>query len=157
MIPKAKGDIVTYQLWPVITAKSANVTINNDIILEDTLPPGLKYVPASAKFNGIPIPASDVWVQDNAPLASTIKFRIPNVVAIAVNSGIIPPVEFDAEVMLDDPLNVASRQLVNKVVIQACAPGATTRVGWSCSPTRARACSPRWPGPSAAPDRLRPG
>ena len=124
IVPKAKGDVLTYQLWPVLTAKSASVTINNDIILEDTLPAGMKYVPLSAKYNGVPIAAADVYVLDNAPAASTIKFIVRNVVAVGINSAVIPPLEFDAEVMLDDPLNVANRSLPNKVVIQACAPGA---------------------------------
>jgi SdrD B-like domain/Domain of unknown function DUF11 len=124
VVPKSKGDIVTYQLWPVLTAKSANVTINNDVILVDTLPAGMKYVAASAKYNGVPIAPADIYVLDNAPAPSTIKFIVRNVVASSINSAIIPPLEFDAEVVLDDPLNVANRVLTNKVVIQACAPGA---------------------------------
>jgi SdrD B-like domain/Domain of unknown function DUF11 len=125
VVPKNRGDIFTYQLWPRISAKAANVVIDNDLILVDTLPAGLKYVAGSAKFNGVALPASDVYVQDNAPAASTLKFRIPNIPASTTPTEVIPALEFDAEILLDDPLNQASRLLVNEVVIDACQLGAT--------------------------------
>ncbi len=125
VVPKNRGDIFTYQLWPRISAKAANVVIDNDLILVDTLPAGVKYVAGSAKFDGVALPASDVYVDDNAPATSTLKFRIPNIRASTVPTEVLPALTFDAEILLDDPLNQASRLLVNEVVIDACQLGAT--------------------------------
>ncbi|MGL4231508.1 MAG: hypothetical protein ACRCWJ_09080, partial [Casimicrobium sp.] len=131
VVPKTKGDIFTYQLWPVLTAKSQGVTIDNDLILIDTLPAGMKFVAGSATFNGNPIPAADIVVIDNSATfaASTITIRIPNQTAVATGGAVIPPVQFDAEILLDDTANVANRQLINTVVIRACAPGAAVAPG----------------------------
>jgi uncharacterized repeat protein (TIGR01451 family) len=131
VVPKTKGDIVTYQLWPVLTAKSAGVTIDNDLILVDTLPAGMRYVPGSVTFNGSLVPAGDVFVVDNSATfaASTITIRIPNQTAVAAGGAAIPAVQFDAEILLDDTANVANRQLINTVLIRACARGAAINPG----------------------------
>lgn len=126
-IPRFRGDFVTYQLWPTLTAKSPGVQINNDLILVDTLPPGTRFVPGSLTFGGVPVPATDYVLVDGSATfgASKLAIRIPNQLAEANPVARIPAVEFQAELMLADPNNTVSRQLVNSVEIQACMPSAS--------------------------------
>lgn len=126
-VPRNKGDFVTYELWPKLSARSPGVTILNDLILVDTIPAGMRFVPGSLTFGGIAVPASDFHLQDGSATfgTSTLTIRLPNQNAVANPTTEIPVVRFEAEILLTDPLNVASRQLVNEVVIQACLPGAS--------------------------------
>lgn len=144
-VPKNKGDFVTYQLWPLLTAKSAGATIPNDLILVDTIPAGMRFVPGSLTFNGSPVAASDYFLVDNSASfgTSTLTIRVANQNAVADPNVRIPAVEFQAEILLADAANVASRQLINQVEISACRPGATVNPLSCNSQTAAQPASER--------------
>ncbi|WP_179290580.1 MSCRAMM family protein [Vandammella animalimorsus] len=123
---KTKGQIVTYQLWPRLVPNDPNVTIKNDLVLIDTIPAGMKFVPGSLKWGGTPVAAGDFHLDDQSATfaASTLHIRLPEQKAThpPVN---IPVVEFEAEIMLDAPGNIPNASLINKVEVRGCAPGAS--------------------------------
>ena len=127
---KTKGQVVTYQLWPRLVPNDPNVTIKNDLVLIDTIPAGMKFVPGSLKWGGTPVAAGDFHLDDQSATfgASTLHIRLPN--QDATNPPInIPVVEFEAQIMLDAPGNIPNASLINQVEIRGCAPGASLTGG----------------------------
>ncbi|WP_238944741.1 SdrD B-like domain-containing protein [Allofranklinella schreckenbergeri] len=126
VVPKTKGQIVTYQLWPRLVSNQPNVTIPNDLILIDTIPAGMRFVSGSLKWGGAPVPAGDFHLDDQSAnfAASTLQIRLPNVNASSPAAD-IDVVEFQAQIMLDAPGNIPNASLINQVEIRGCAPGAS--------------------------------
>ncbi|WP_238944339.1 beta strand repeat-containing protein [Allofranklinella schreckenbergeri] len=126
VVPKTKGQIVTYQLWPRLVSNQPNVTIPNDLILIDTIPAGMSFVSGSLKWGGAPVPAGDFHLDDQSATfaASTLQIRLPNVNASSPAAD-IDVVEFQAQIMLNAPGNIPNASLINQVEIRGCAPGAS--------------------------------
>ncbi|PAT32000.1 hypothetical protein CLI92_03375 [Vandammella animalimorsus] len=130
VVPKTKGQIVTYQLWPRLVSNQPGVTIGNDLILIDTIPAGMRFVSGSLKWGGAPVPAGNFHLDDQSAAfaASTLQIRLPNVNA-SNPAADIAVVEFQAEIMLDAPGNIPNASLINQVEIRGCAPGASVAGG----------------------------
>ncbi|WP_347484246.1 SdrD B-like domain-containing protein [Vandammella animalimorsus] len=130
VVPKTKGQIVTYQLWPRLVSNQPGVTIGNDLILIDTIPAGMRFVSGSLKWGGAPVPAGNFHLDDQSATfaASTLQIRLPNVNA-SNPAADIAVVEFQAEIMLDAPGNIPNASLINQVEIRGCAPGASVAGG----------------------------
>ncbi|WP_238946247.1 beta strand repeat-containing protein [Vandammella animalimorsus] len=130
VVPKTKGQIVTYQLWPRLVSNQPGVTIPNDLILIDTIPAGMRFVSGSLKWGGAPVPAGNFHLDDQSATfaASTLRIRLPNVNA-SNPAADIAVIEFQAEIMLDAPGNIPNASLINQVEIRGCAPGASVAGG----------------------------
>ncbi|MDO4724201.1 MAG: SdrD B-like domain-containing protein, partial [Comamonadaceae bacterium] len=130
VVPKTKGQIVTYQLWPRLVSNQPGVTIPNDLILIDSIPAGMRFVSGSLKWGGTPVPAGNFHLDDQSATfaASSLRIRLPNVNA-SNPAADIAVVEFQAEIMLDAPGNIPNASLINQVEIRGCAPGASVAGG----------------------------
>jgi uncharacterized repeat protein (TIGR01451 family) len=82
------GDLVPY----TITVHNAEAFPRNAVKVVDILPPGFKYVPASASVNGVAqeptVSASElVWANQTIPANGTVTYKLVLVVGAGVTQG----------------------------------------------------------------------